>query len=57
MTQSQTSKFDFVTWLVIPALALLEMAPVFHPIAMARQQDGGGTIVITHAPDGPPMAG
>jgi Tol biopolymer transport system component len=54
MTQSQTSKCDFVKWLVIPALALLETATVFHPIVMA-QQEGGGTIVFTHAPDsGPP---
>jgi len=53
MTQSQASKCDFVKWLVIPALALLETATVFHPIAMA-QQEGGGTIVFTHAPDGGP---
>lgn len=54
MTQSQTSKFGFVKWLVISAVALLETATVFHPIAMA-QQDGGGTIVFTHAPDGGPL--
>jgi Tol biopolymer transport system component len=53
MTQSQTSKCDFVRWLAIPALALLETATVFHPFAMA-QQEGGGTIVFTHAPDGGP---